>query len=155
MSEIHCRVEYRSDETRQSPGRLYGVLLTYGERAGDRAERFTAGALSWPADGIVLRRQHARAAPIMRVIPELRAGAVVVDQELPDTVSGRDAAAEIRTGLLRGLSVEFRSLREGRRDGIREIHAAQLTGCGLVDSSAYGSATVELRGRGGRRRVWL
>ena len=72
MPEIRCAIEYRADDTRRSPGHLYGVLLTYGERAADRPERFALGALSWPDDGIVLRRQHARSAPIMRIVPETR-----------------------------------------------------------------------------------
>ena len=155
MHEIRCRIECRADDTRQSPGRLYGRLLTYGERAADRPEVFTPGALSWPADGVLLRRQHARAAPIMRVTPERRGDAIVIDAPLPDTAAGRDAAVEVRGGTLAGLSVEFRATREGRRGGVREIQAAELTGAGLVDEGAYRSATVELRGRGGRRRLWL
>ena len=54
------------------PGRLMGTVLTYGERASDRAEIFETGALTWPADGVVLNRQHERGAPIMRVTPEVR-----------------------------------------------------------------------------------
>ena len=155
MRLISCAVEYRSDETRRSPGRIFGTLLTYGERAADRPEVFAPGALSWPSDGILLRRQHARAAPIMRFTPSVKGGAVIVDAPLPDTQAGRDAAVEVRGGTLSGLSVEFRALREGRRGGVREIQAAELTGAGLVDTPSYDSATVELRGRGGRRRVWL
>ena len=86
--EIRCAVELREDGERQSPGRLTGVLLRYGERAHDRPELFEAGALRWPDNGIVLRRQHNRGQPITRVIPELRAGAVVLDAPLPDTASG-------------------------------------------------------------------
>ena len=67
--EIRCAVELRADETRQGPGRLVGRILRYGERAIDRAELFERGALSWPDDGVVLNRQHARGAPIMRVLP--------------------------------------------------------------------------------------
>ena len=70
--EIRCSIECREDATRRGPGRLVGRILTYGERALDRPEVFEAGALTWPSDGVVLTRQHARGAPIMRVIPELR-----------------------------------------------------------------------------------
>ena len=31
--EIRCALEFREDDTRQSPGRLFGTLLTYGEAA--------------------------------------------------------------------------------------------------------------------------
>ena len=98
-------IEFRAaDESRPGPGHLYGTLLTYGERAADRPEVFEPGSLTWPVNGVVLRRQHVRAAPIMRAIPEVRGAAVVFDVPLPDTAAGRDAAAEVRAGLFRGLS---------------------------------------------------
>ena len=153
--EIRCSVEFREDETRLSPGRLVGRILTYGERALDRAELFEAGALTWPSDGVVLNRQHARGAPIMRVTPEVRGDAIVIDQALPDTTAGRDAAQEIRSGLLRGLSVSFQADRQAFVGGVRRIAAAALTAVGLVDSPSY-DAPVEVRSRlDGRRRVWL
>ena len=68
-NEIRCKVSCEEDRTRSGPGRIVGRILTYGERATDRAELFERGALSWPADGVVLNRQHARGAPIMRVLP--------------------------------------------------------------------------------------
>ena len=91
MDEIRCSIEIRQDETVASPGRITGTLLQYGERASDRAEVFETGALRWPDNGIVLRRQHNRGAPIMRVQPETRGAAVVIDAPLPDTSAGRDA----------------------------------------------------------------
>ena len=154
-NEIRCSVEVRQDDTRQSPGRLVGTLLRYGERAGDRAELFEADSLTWPEDGIVLRRQHSRSAPIARVFPEVRDGAVVLDTLLPDTQAGRDAAAEIRSGLFAGLSVEFRARRQRYAGGVRRIVNAVLTGAGLVDNPSYRGSRVELRGRTGGRRVWL
>ena len=132
---------------------MFGTLLKYGERASNLSEVFEPDALRWPSNGIVLRRQHQRGAPIMRVIPELRGREVVLDAPLPDTTAGRDAAREIRDGLLPGLSVEFRSSGEKRVGGVRRITSALLTGAGLVDSPAYGGSRVEVRGR--RRRLWL
>ena len=157
MTEIRCPVEYRAAD--YSPGRLFGTLLTYGERAHDRPEVFDAGSLRWPEGGIVLRRQHARAAPIMRLIPEVRDGRVVVDAELPDTAAGRDAAAEVRAGLFKGLSVEFRAARSRYTSGVRHVVDAILTGAGLVDSPSYAGSRVEVRDRRPRgglgRRLWL
>ena len=153
--EIRCAVEVRADETRQSPGRLVGRILKYGERALDRAELFEADALTWPADGVVLNRQHERGAPIMRVIPESRGGELVINQALPDTQAGRDAAAEIRSGLFRGLSLSFQAQRQVFAGGVRRIQSAAMTAIGLVDSPSY-DARVEVRARReGRRRVWL
>ena len=158
-NEIRCAVELR-EAADGSPGRLFGTLLTYGERAVDRAEMFAPGSLIWPANGIVLRRQHVREAPIARVIPELRGAALVIDAPLPDTAAGRDAAAEIRAGLFRGLSVEFNAQRERRAGGVRRIEAGLLVGAGLVDTPSYAGSRVEVRNqwRGwseDRRRFWL
>ena len=153
--EIRCALEFREDDTRQSPGRLFGTLLTYGEAATNRRETFARGALEWPDEGIVIRRQHVRAAPIMRAVPERRGEAVVIDQPLPDTQAGRDAAREIRDGLLTGLSVEFRAVAQDYRGGVRRIMRAVLSGAGLVDSPEYAGSRVEVRARGARRRLWL
>ena len=155
QDEIRCSIELRADDSRQSPGRIAGTLLTYGERASDRAELFESGALRWPDNGIVLRRQHQRGAPIMRVIPETRGAEVVIDAPLPDTQAGRDAAAEIRQGLMTGLSVEFRASRQRYASGVRRIAAALLSGAGLVDSPSYSGSQVEVRKRRGARRFWL
>lgn len=153
--ELRCSVELRADDTMQSPGRLYGVLLNYDERAADRPETFEAGALEWPTTGVVLNRQHQRGAPIMRVVPETRGAAVVVDAPLPDTSAGRDAAREIRDGLFTGLSVEFLARRQRYVGGVRTISSALLRGAGLVDDPSYAGSRIELRGRTERRRWWL
>ena len=153
--ELRCSVELRADDTLASPGRLFGTLLKYGERASQLAEVFEDNALRWPDNGVVLRRQHMRGAPIMRVIPELRAGAVVIDAPLPCTEAGRSAAVEIRDGLMGGLSVEFRATGQRYAAGVRRISGALLTGAGLVDSPEYTGSRVELRQRKERRRLWL
>lgn len=151
--EIRCAIELRADDTRQSPGHLYGVLMTYGQRSRDRAEMFLDGSLAWPNDGIIINRQHKRDSPIMRVVPELRGNQVVIDSPLPDTTAGRDAAQEIRDGLLKGLSVEFKARSEQLRGGIRQIASAFLPSAALVDSPSY-DTTVEVRSKG-RGRIWL
>ena len=151
-TEIRCKVELREDDTRQSPGRLTGTLLTYGERASDRPELFERGAIDLDAikasGGIVINRQHTRGAPITRVIPELRGDALVIDQALPDTQAGRDAAVEIRSGLMRGLSVEFQALKARMVSGVRRIASATLVAGGVVDDPSYSGSTVEVRDKG-------
>ena len=154
--EIRCAVSCEEDRTRSGPGRLVGRILKYGERATDRAELFERGALSWPADGVVLNRQHARGAPIMRVLPTLVGDELRIDQILPDTIAGRDAATEIRAGLMRGLSVSFQAARQSFVGGVRRIKSATMTAVGLVDDPSY-DAPVEVRARvNGRRhrRPW-
>ena len=159
MDELRCALEWRADDSRAGPGRLIGRLIEYETRAKDRAEVFAAGALTWPDDGVVLNLSHDRRQPVIRFTPEVRGNAVMVDVELPDTSRGRDAATMIRNGTLRGLSVEFRALQEGRRGALREVRRARLAGAALVDDAAYGNG-VEVRDRGpgrkpGRATLWL
>ena len=73
-----------------------------------------------------------RGAPIMRVIPELRGDELVIDQPLPDTQAGRDAAVEVRSGLMRGLSVEFKAIRASVVSGVRRIASATLVAGGQL-----------------------
>ena len=157
-TEIRCKVELREDDTLASPGRLTGTLLTYGERASDRPELFERGSIDLDAikanGWIVINRQHTRGAPIMRVIPELRGDALVIDTQLPETSAGRDAAVEVRSGLMRGLSVEFKALKARMVSGVRRISAATLVAGGLVDDPSYSGSTVEVRDKG-RPETWL
>ena len=157
MLELRCAIELRADETRTSPGRIVGTLLTYSKRASDRAEVFAEGALSWPDGGIILNEQHNRAAPILRFEPVVDGLEVRIDAALPDTTRGRDAATMIRNGTMRGLSIEFLSLSEGRRGELREVRKARLRAAALVDDPAYKGA-LEVRGSGrpsGRVPLWL
>ena len=155
MDEIRCSIEIRADDSRESPGRITGTLITYGQRASDRPELFEAGSLQWPDTGIILNRQHSRTAPVMRVIPQVVDGAVVIDAALPDTSAGRDTATEIRQGLFTGLSVEFRSISQRFEGGLRKIAKAALSAAAIVDSPSYAGSAVEVRHDQKRRRVWL
>ena len=153
--EFRCAIEVRVDASRLSPGRLFGTLLTYGEMASDRNEVFEQGSLTWPDDGIIINRAHAQNWPVLRAVPSVRGNAVVLDVPLPDTVAGRDSASEIRGGLLRGLSVEFLAKKQRFEGGVRRISAAVLTGAGLVSAPAYKGSSLEVRGKGRRRHIWL
>ena len=158
--EIRCAIEFREDESRLSPGRIVGTLLTYGKRARDRPEMFESGALHWPADGVILNEQHNRAAPIMRFVPVVSGEEVRIDAPLPDTQRGRDAATMVRNGTFTGLSIEFRAEQEGRSTGVRSIRRGFLAGAALVDSPSHVS-TVEVRNKGitgkvpSARSLWL
>ena len=151
VDEIRC--EIRLAEVEGSPPRLVGTLLALNVRAKDRAEMFLPGSVSWPEGGLVLNRQHQRGAPIMRITPTSSTTGLTVDQELPNTVAGRDAAEEIRGGLLTGLSVEFRAIQESIVGGCRQIASAALSAAALVDSPSY-PAPVEVREHELRDREW-
>ena len=149
-------IRLADDPERMGPGKLEGVLMPYETRAADRPELFERGALHWPEDGVLLRAMHRRDSPIARFTPEASDSEVRVSIQLPDSIQGRSAAADVRAGVFRALSVEFHAEKETRRDGLRVIQRARLVGAGLVDSGAYAGATVEARGKGkARRRLWL
>ena len=150
LANLLIEVRYVEDTTRESPGRLVGTLLTYGETSRDRPERFMRDSLQWADAGIIVNEQHNRQAAIMRVHPFLDGDLLRVDEALPNTVRGRDAATNIRDGLYTGLSVEFakRGVVASYVGGVREIRQAVLVGAGLVDLASYPGSTVEVRESG-------
>ena len=157
--EIRMEIECRTDEDRLGPGRIVGTLMTYGKQARDRREVFEVGSLKW--DGpLILNRMHTRASPIMRVTPIVDGNEVKINEQIPDSTAGRDCAAEIRSGLLRGMSIEFRATAQNIVGGVRRITAAVLSGAAIVDSPSYAGSSVEVRAKGGGNRpneetLWL
>ena len=155
MPNILCEVRFQEDETRESPGRLVGVLMNYSERASDRAEMFDPGALYFPPTGIVVNEQHERKSPILRTMPTIDGKAVVLDAPFPNTTRGRDAATMMREGVLTGLSVEFYPEKETRRNGLRVIQRAFVPRAGLVDDPSYLGSKAEVREQMDIRRLLL
>lgn len=148
MSEqLLCEIRFAIDETREGPGRLTGVLVTYERRAADRPEIVKANAFRWPTAGIVINAQHDRKAAVVRAVPFVDGLDLRIDAKLPDTSAGRDAAVNVREGLWTGLSTEFHAEQTTRVGGVREIRQAILTAAALVDLPSYAEATVEVRQR--------
>ena len=85
MDNLEIEIRFADDPSRESPGRLTGTLMTYGEVAKDRAERFMRDSLLWDDTGIVINEQHNREAPIVRAIPFLEGNEVRIDTPLPNT----------------------------------------------------------------------
>ena len=141
--EIRCSITVE-DRAEGSP-RLIGVLMPFNTLAQDRAELFEVGSLSWPESGIIVNRMHQRASPIMKVVPIVEGNEVRIDAEIPSTAAGIDCLAEVRSGLLTSLSVEFRAVKQTIVLGVRRISEAILTGAGLVDAGSYAEAVVEAR----------
>ena len=72
--------------------------------------------------------------------------ALLMSATLPTTKEADDALTLVRNGTLRGLSVEFRAIRDRFVGDVREIQRAALGGLGLVDRPAYpGSVGLEVR----------
>ena len=141
-------LEFRADETRQSPGLLTGILMTYGQKANDRPEMFRQDALYWDADtGITITEQHDRNAQVVRTIPFLEGRELRINAPLPNTTRGRDTAANMSgpLPLYSGLSVTFRAEKESRQGGVRVIERAFLAAAGLVDTPSYLTSKVEVR----------
>ena len=110
-------------------------------------ERFEARAFAGGADDVILNRQHDRGRPLARtgaglVLTEA-ADALMLRAEIPAGVEQDQALADVRAGILRGLSVEFVAVEERMAVDVRVIQRARLTGIGLVDRAQYETATVE------------
>ena len=148
-------IEYRYAAMEASPGgrNVAGIAMRYGERTtiqGKFAEEFRPGAFA-PIGDVILNWQHDRNKPLARTgehgglelmdsATELRVAAT-----LPETTLADDAVELIRRGVFRGLSIEFRSIRESTVGGVRIIEKALLSGIGIVDRPAYSNAEVQAR----------
>ena len=144
-------------ERRYSPieveGRnLRGVAITYREvaRVPFGRETFLPGAFG-DVSGLDVRLnvQHNRDRLIARTPATLQLidgpDALRVLATLPETREADDALTNVRAGVLRGLSLEFRAGDAPIIDGVRTVRRAGLLALGLVDQPAYLGSTVEAR----------
>lgn len=136
---------------------ISGVAMRYGALAGDRAERFAAGAFAPLPAGVPLLLQHDRSSVILpaeSLVLDDSADALRIRGQLDETSA---AYQLIRRKALRGLSVGFDPKEERQVRGVRVIRRALLGEISVVDRSAYPSATVEVRdgGRSSRRRYFF
>ena len=151
------KAEYRFAELGPiAEGRvLSGIAVPYNSTAevvsnGRRVrERFAPGS-AYSTGQAVLNVQHERARPLARepdtLTIESRADGLFIRATLPETREADDTLTLVRSKILRGLSVEFNSLKETRVSGVRVIQSALITGIGIVDSGAYPGTSVDLRG---------
>lgn len=143
---VYCRAEVSPENDLQ----LSGIVIRYNDiaRLPFGSEIIDPGAFGDVSKSdLILNRQHDRSKPLARTgggglqledsPVELRLSA-----ELPDTVTGREAITLVRSGVLRGFSVEFRAKREYMRDRILHIADAELVGVALVDKPAYPDSQV-------------
>lgn len=156
MTETERRaVEFRVSDA----GTVSGVLIPYGissKIGGVFSEEFKPGSVSFADSGPIVNLQHRRDRPLARLGHGLQLRdsdtALRAEIELPDTSDGRDARTLIDSGVLRGLSAEFRATRdEWPAPDRRVIHEATLTGLALVDDPGHESALIaEVRARLGK-----
>ena len=141
-------------EIRAEGRRLSGTVMRYGDISPSHRERFAPGSIRL-AEAVHLDLHH----DIERAAAWYPGGGLSLDNgrqaltmwaELPPIPAADRALAEIRTGRVNGLSVEFRAVRERQDAGIRVIEEAVLSGIGIVRAPSYGGSRVEARRRSGR-----
>ena len=144
--------ELRYDEDKRI---VSGTAMRYGDVAelpwGEK-ERFEPGAFGDIGD-VLLNVQHDRSMPLARTTGGTltlsdMAGALTVEATLPDTTIANDAIANIRAGILRGLSVEFIPHTTGVEDDVIVVSKAELRGIGVVDRPAYPASKLNPRSKG-------
>ena len=144
--------ELRHAEVRAGEGRiLIGLALPYGveTRIGAGRERFEPDSIRSTGEAIL--NVHHRADRVLAREPntlklESRADGLHALARLPETREADDTLSLVRAGVLAGLSVEFRALRERFEGGVRVIRSAVVSGLAVVPRPAYQSTTVEARG---------
>ena len=132
----YAAFEFRAASEGSSPGTLAGAAMVYGTVAdlgGGLMERFVAGAFG-PDPGrrdVLANWQHSRESPLGRTGGgglTLTDGpdALRAELVLPNTSTGRDVATLAARGVLRGFSVEFRSIADGFDRGVRVVTGRRL-----------------------------
>lgn len=154
----YAPLEFRESE--DGLGVVTGIVIRYGDVATFPwgTEEFKAGAFG-SLDGKVIKanRMHQRSQPLGRTGANLiitdSPEAMRAQLTLPDTASGRDASAELRAGLLTGLSLEYRAVKEVSQGTHRIIETARMGGFGVVDDPAYPGSKVSIRSWGEYREA--
>ena len=155
MAEDNIQRRASLIELRAEGGRvLSGTLITYGElapRPFGGQERIEPGAFGDLAEAdVVLNVQHEGGRPIARTQGgglELHdsVDALRLRATLPATREADDALVNVKSGILRGLSVEFYPRASRQESDIEFVTEAKLVGAGLVTAPAYASSKVEAR----------
>ena len=150
------------DEYREGSRLVTGTAMRYGDvaRLPFGSERFEPGAFGEVrAADVILNVQHDRGRPVARVGGGLSLDddleRLAIHAELPETREADDALANVKAKILRGFSVEFRSVRERMAGNVRIVQRATLTSIALVDRPAYPESAVSARHVACLRRYWL
>ena len=153
MPEFEYRygpLEFREKEG--GMGAVAGTVMRYGDVATlpFGQERMLPGAFGDLSTAeLYANRMHQRDQPLANTYAGLRiddnVDRLAGEVDLPNTSYGRDAQEEVKTGRLRGLSIEFRTLEDDYIDGVRVIKQARLYGWGVVDKPAYPQSVAAMR----------
>ena len=153
VSSSH-RVERRFTELRVAGRTVSGTAMPYGEKTdrGAYIETFEPGAFG-PVGKIdaTLNIMHEERRLVARtggggLVFRDTPGGLLAAADLPATRDANDALTMVKSGVLRGLSVEFHAEVEKWSNELRRVVKATLGGLGLVDRPAYvGSEGLEVR----------
>ena len=144
-------LERRAFELRASDDAkvLEGVALPYGSqgRVGGFTEEFRAGSVQLLPSGVLLNVLHREDRLLARYPDgglELRDAddALHLRATMPDTGEAADARELVRTGVLRGFSIEFMAKRDEWQGRHRIVHEAIVAGVALVARPAYEGAVI-------------
>ena len=141
-------VELRAD----AEGRvLRGTAVTYGDVASlpFGCERIEAAAFL-PLSDVILNASHERSTPLARtggggLDLDDSAARLAFAATLPATRAADDVLELVRTGIMRGASIEMRVTAERFDAGVRVVERAVLSGIAIVDTAAYPASEVEAR----------
>ena len=146
-------LEYRYSAVEIEGRELKGVVMKYGEispahlNPTGHPEKFLPGSFDF--GDVILNVQHDRGRPIARTPDTLflvdSPESLTLRADVPETREGTDTLLLVKQRILRGLSVEFRAVKQRYEAGVRVIEKAVLSGIGLVDKAAYSGSTVEAR----------
>ncbi len=158
--ETRAAFEFRAEPDGRT---VSGIAIKYGDiaRLPFGMERFESGAFTDLAD-VRLNVQHDRG----RIVARVGAGLELTDGPdalrfealLPATREADDLLTNVRAGVYRGASIEFKAIRERNEAGVRVVSRALLVAVAVVDDPAYADSGIRSRSRQGRspcRRFWL
>ena len=148
-------------ELRAEGRQISGVVVQYGETAdpsramrqqarGARRERFAPRSYVASVPAVPLNIEH-RALQAAAWYPG--GGLTLIDDaealrfkaDLPEIPAGDMALNGVRSGLYKGVSVEFRALAESMQARERVIEQYELHGIGLTERPVYAGSIVEAR----------
>ena len=138
-------LELRAEDA-ENPRMVSGVAIKFGDEA--RVNDFTEvvpgrDAIVLPKRAANVTLQHDRGAPVGLTTWKLEDDALRMSTEINEGARGDQALADIRGGLLRGLSLEFSKLTDRWAEGRRRIiERMQVHRVSLVDDAAYSKSTV-------------
>ena len=160
-------MERRFFELRHGGDRkLSGVAVRYGDTAilPWGKERFEPSAFGDVGRvDAVLNAHHDRGRPLARtggggLTLTDSAEALEFAAELPETRDSDDVLTLVKTGVLRGASIEFTAKTERFESNVRVIGRAALSGIAIVDRPAYKdseiAARMALQPRSAPQRRW-